>query len=105
MIYVVLGDHNPELCPTANARTREMMLKGAAEIPNLAKHHGVKVLSGPWVNREHLAVMVLEADKAEGLDKFVAESGLSQWNKVRVLPSVSLMEEGIKEIQQTKPIF
>ncbi len=105
MIYVVLGDHNPEICPTANARTREMMLKGAAEIPNLAKRHGVKVLSGPWVNREHLSVLVVEADKAEALDQFVVESGLSHWNRVRVLPSVSLMEEGIKEVQQSKPIF
>lgn len=105
MIYVLLADHNPEICPTANARVREMMLKTVGDIPNLAKRLGVKIVSGPWANREHLSVLVAEAEKADALDRFVADSGLSQWNRVRVIPSVLMMDEGIKEVEQAKPIF
>ncbi len=105
MIYVLIAEHSPDICPTANAKVRDLMVKGAAEMPNLAKHHGVKVLSGPWVNREHVSVLVAESETAEGLDRFLSESGLAQWNRVRVLPSVSLMEDGLKEVQHAKTIF
>ncbi len=105
MIYVMLAEHTADICPTANARTHEVMLKGAPEIPNLAKRHGIKVLSGPWVNREHLTVMVVESEKSEALDQFISESGLAQWNRVRILPSLDLMGEGMKDVQRSKPIF
>lgn len=104
MHYVLLASHGPEICPTANAKTREMVLKRTPEIPALAKRLGVNLVAGPFVCREHLSVVVVESAKAEAVDQFISESGLAQWNSVRVLPSLTL-EEGMKEMNAMKPIF
>ena len=57
-----------------------------------------------FVSREHISVVVVEAAKAEAVDQFISESGLAQWNSVRVLPSLT-MEEGMREMNTLKPIF
>jgi hypothetical protein len=104
MLYVVLAEHSPEICPTSNATTRELMMKAAPEIPQLAKKFGVKIHAGPYVNHEHIAVLVAESDKAEALHNFLTDSGMAQWNRVRILPSQT-MEDGMKEMDRVKPIF
>jgi hypothetical protein len=104
MYYVLLASHTPDVCPTSNAKMKEMLLKRGPEIPDLARRLGVKIIAGPLVNREHLAVVVVETAKAETLDQFISESGLAQWNRVRVLPSQTL-EEGMKEVVASKSIF
>jgi len=104
MHFVILASHGAEICPTSNAKTRELLLKGAPEIPALAKRCGVNLVAGPYVSREHITVVVVEAAKAESVDQFISESGLAQWNSVRILPSLT-MEEGMKELQSLKPIF
>jgi hypothetical protein len=104
MHYVLLATHGPEICPTSNAKTRDMMLSRAPEIPALAKRLGVNLVAGPFVSHEHLSVVVVESAKAESVNQFVMESGLAQWNSVRIVPSMT-MEEGMKEINALKPIF
>ena len=104
MHFVLLASHTPETCPTSNSKTREVLLKGAPEMPDLARRLGVKIIAGPLVNREHLVVLVAEAAKVEAIDQFISESGMAQWNSVRVLPSLT-MEEGLKEVAAMKPIF
>jgi len=104
MHYVLLAEHDAQVCPTGNARTREAMVKGAGEIPSLAKKHGVKIVAGPFVNREHLMVTVVECERSEQLDKFIFDSRLEQWNSVRILPSQT-MEAGLKELDQAPTLF
>jgi uncharacterized protein with GYD domain len=83
--YVVRLTHTPDLCPTANAKVRERVVGGAAEIPKLAESVGVNIVTGPLVlASEHEAVAVVEADSAETVNEFVIQSGLLQWNSVRV---------------------
>lgn len=79
-------------------------MKAAPEIPNIAKKLGVRIVAGPYVSREHLSVIVVEAEKGQALDQFIMESGLEKWNSVRVLPSLTL-EEGMREMTSTKTIF
>jgi hypothetical protein len=79
-------------------------MKGAGEMPNIAKRLAVKIVAGPLVNREHLSVVIVESDKAESVDSFISESGLAQWNRVRVLPSKPLAD-GMKEMEHQKTIF
>lgn len=76
----------------------------APEISNIAQKAGVRLVAGPFVNREHTIVTIVDADSAEGVDQLLAESRLGHWNSVRVLPSLT-MEEGIEEIQRQTPIF
>lgn len=104
MHFVVLGEHTAHLCPTANATTRELLLKVAPEIPALAEKHGVTIVAGPYVNREHLTVVVVETERAEDLDRFLVESRLAQWNTLRILPSLS-MQAGIEELNQLPALY
>jgi hypothetical protein len=102
--FVLLAEHNAEVCPTGNATTRDLMLQMGPEIPGIADKSGVNIVAGPYVNREHLVVAVVEAEKAENVDDFVVGSRLNQWNTVRVVPSRTI-EEGMKEIQEGTSLF
>jgi hypothetical protein len=73
-------------------------------MPKMAEKHNVKIVAGPFVNREHLTVVVAEAAKAEDLDAFILESRLAQWNSVRILPSLPLAE-ALNEVQELSPLF
>ena len=53
---------------------------------------------------EHLVVTVVEADKAEKVHQLLSDARLSQWNTVRVVPSLTI-EEGMKEIQEGTSLF
>ena len=104
MHFVLLAEHSAEVCPTSNSKTRDLMLQTAPEIPGIAERTGVKIVAGPYVNREHLTVTVVEADKADDVDRFLVETRLHQWNRVRVLPSLPI-EEGIKDVQEGASLF
>jgi uncharacterized protein with GYD domain len=102
--FVLLGEHSAEVCPTSNSKTRDLMLQVGPQVPAIAERTGVKIVAGPYVNREHLTVAVVEADKAENVDRFLVETRLHQWNTMRVLPSLP-MEEGMKDVQEGKSLF
>ena len=104
MLFVLLAEHSAEVCPTANSKTRAALQKGAPQIAHLAERHGVKIVAGPFVSHEHITTLVVETEKAESLNQLISESGLAQWNKVRVVPSQTL-EEGMKDFDKLKPIF
>jgi uncharacterized protein with GYD domain len=104
MHFVLLGVHSAEVCPTSNAKTRDLLLQVAPEIPGIAERTGVKIVAGPYVNREHTTVAVVEADKAEDVDRFLVETRLHQWNTMRILPSLP-MAEGLKDVAEGTPLF
>jgi hypothetical protein len=102
--FVLLGVHSAEVCPTSNATTRQLLLEIGPEIPTIAQRTGVNIVAGPYVNREHITVAVVEAEKAENVDRFLVESRLHQWNTMRVLPSMP-MEEGMRDVQESQSLF
>jgi hypothetical protein len=104
MHYVILGVHSPEVCPTSNAATKALLLEVAPQIPKFAEENGVKIIAGPFVNREHTTVAIVEAARSEDLDAFLMQTRIPQWNQVRILPSKPL-EEGMREIQDLSPLF
>jgi uncharacterized protein with GYD domain len=104
MHYVLIGEHSPEVCPTSNAKTRDLLLQIAPQIPKIAEKAGVKLVAGPFVNREHTVITVVEAQRGEDLDQFLVESRLAQWNRMRVLPSLP-MDAGMKDVQSSTPLF
>ena len=104
MLFVLLAEHAAEVCPLSNAKTRDLLLRTAPDIPNIAQRNGVTIVAGPFVNREHLVVSVVEAERSDSVDQFLRDSRLAQWNSVRILPSLS-MEEGLKEIQESTSLF
>ena len=42
--FAVIAEHPPDLCPTSNAQTRQILKEGASQIPQLAEHLAVAVL-------------------------------------------------------------
>ncbi|MBH1936409.1 hypothetical protein I5Q34_19375 [Streptomyces sp. AV19] len=104
MLYVLLATHSPEVCPTSNASTKELLLRLAPEIPGIAEKSGVTILAGPIVNREHLIIVIVEADTSENVDRFLVESRIPQWNRVHILPSLK-MEEVLDEVRELEAIF
>ena len=104
MHFVVLAEHTAEVCPTSNAKTMELMTEMGPQVPGIAEKNGVNIVAGPFVNREHIIVAIVEADTADAVDGFLLESRLAHWNRVRVLPSHSI-QEGMEEIQSGTPLF
>jgi hypothetical protein len=63
------------------------------EIPQIAGKAGVKIVVGPLIlASEHESVVVVEADRVEAVDEFVTQTGLAQWNSVRVSRAQPLSE-------------
>ena len=104
MHFVVLASHSPDICPASSAKTKALLLETAPQIPSIAQKHGVNIVAGPFVNREHMAVVIVETDRADGLDDFLVDSRLAQWNQVHILPSRSL-PEAMTEIQSGTSLF
>ncbi len=104
MHFVILAEHSAEVCPTSNAKTRAMLLDMGPKIPSIAEQSGVTLVSGPWVNREHMTVTIAEADRVESIDDFLVQSRLPQWNRVRVIPSQSI-EEGMRQLTEMETLF
>jgi len=104
MHFVVLGTHSPEVCPLSNAKTKALLLEIGPQVFNLAEKNGVNIVAGPFVNREHTVVTIVETERPEALDDFLVESRLAQWNQLRILPSLP-MQEGMQQIQDATPLF
>ena len=104
MHYVILGEHSAEVCPTGNSKTRELLAEVGPQIPMIAEQNGVRIVAGPFVNREHTTVAIVESDRAEAVDGFLMQSRLPQWNRVRVIPSLP-MEESMKDIMEGPTLF
>jgi hypothetical protein len=104
MHYVLLAEHTAEVCPSSNATTRDLLMQMAPQIPDIAQRNAVTIVAGPFVNREHIVVTVVEAATSEAVDRFLVESRLPQWNRMRILPSLT-MQEGMTDIQANPTIF
>ena len=90
--------------PSQQRQTKALLLEIGPQIPNIAKQHGVNIVAGPFVNREHMTVVIVETERADDLDAFLEASRLHQWNQLRILPSFSL-EEGMSDIQEATTLF
>jgi hypothetical protein len=104
MHYVILAEHGAHECPTSNAKTKALLKELGPQIPKIAEQHGVTFVSGPFVNREHVTVAVVQADRAEDIDRFLVESRLHQWNRVRVIPSMP-MAEGMQDLDAAPSLY
>jgi hypothetical protein len=104
MQFALMIEHSPELCPMANARTREAMRGGAGRMPELAQHLGVTVITWNVLGPDHLMIAIVEADDIEKVRDFVVKSGLIQWNTTRIHATWSL-EEALAKADTLEPIF
>jgi hypothetical protein len=102
--FAVIAEHPPELCPTSNAQTREMMKQDAAKIPQLAERLGVDIVTLRVFGPDHIVLAVVEADDIEAVRDFVFQTGLIQWNTTNIHATYS-MEEALARADDMEAIF
>jgi len=104
MQFVVIAEHSPELCPTSNAQTRQMMNEGAPQIPDLARTLGVEMITLRVFGPDHVVLAVVEADDIEKVRDFIFQSRLIQWNTTTIHATYS-MEEALARADALPTIF
>ena len=104
MEFVLMIEHSPELCPMANAASRETMRDGARRLPELALSLGVTVRSWNVLGPDHLMIAIVDSDDIEKVRDFVVKSRLIQWNTTRIHATWSL-EEALARADGVDPMF
>ena len=90
--FAVIAGHAPELCPTSNALTRQMMREGAPQIPQLAQQLGVDIVTLRVFGPDHIVLAVIEANDIEPVRDLMFESRLIQWNTTKIHATYSMEE-------------
>jgi hypothetical protein len=78
--YVVISNHPPMSCPSANKTLREVGNKLGKDLPPMLEKHKVKLEVMLHLDPGHKVLWVAEAPSAEAVRDFVYDSGLSTWN-------------------------
>ena len=104
MQFVMIAEHAPQFCPTANAKTREMMKQGMNEIPAVAQKLGIEIVNLRVFGGDHIVLAIVETTDIEKVRSFIMESKLIQWNTIKIHPTWS-MEEAMERAERLTPIF
>jgi hypothetical protein len=102
--FAVIAEHPPDLCPTSNAKTRQLFKEGAGQIPQLAEQLGINIVTLRIFGPDHIVLAVVDADDIDSVRDFALQSGLMQWNTVKIHATYS-MEEALPLIDSVEPIF
>jgi hypothetical protein len=104
MQFVIIAEHAPELCPTSNAKIRDLMKQTATEIPSLAQKLSVNIVTTNVFGPDHVIHTEAEADNIEAVREFIMQSRLVQWNTTRIHATWSL-EEALDKADQLPTVF
>jgi hypothetical protein len=102
--FALIAEHPPDLCPTSNARTRQMFKEGASQIPQVAQQLGVNIGTLRIFGPDHIILAVVEADDISSVREFALRSGLMQWNTVKIHATYSI-EEAVPMVDELEAIF
>src|SRR3954447_373415 len=102
--FAVIAEHPPDLCPTSNAQTRQILKEGAGQIPQLAEQIGVDIGTLRIFGPDHITLAVVEANDIEVVRSFALQSRLMQWNTVKIRATYSI-DEAVAMIDEVEPIF
>jgi hypothetical protein len=102
--FAVIAEHPPDLCPTSNSRTRQILKDGAGQIPHLAEQLGVKIVTLRVFGPDHILLLVVEADDIDSVRDFALHSRLMQWNTVKIHATYSI-EEAVTAVDGVETIF
>ena len=102
--FALIAEHPPHLCPTSNAKTRQILKEGATQIPQLAEQLGVDIGALRIFGPDHIILAVVEADDIASVRNFALQSRLMQWNTVNIHATYSI-EEAVAMIDEVEAIF
>jgi hypothetical protein len=102
--FALIAEHPPELCPTSNAQTRQILKQGAGELAQLAEQLGIEIDTLRIFGPDHVILAVIEAEEIDSVRTFALQSGLMQWNTVKIHATYSI-EEAVAMVEQVEAIF
>ncbi len=102
--FAVIAEHPPNLCPTSNAQTRQLLKESASQMPQLAEQLGVDIGTLRIFGPDHIILVVAEADDIDYVRNFALQSRLMQWNTVKIHATYSI-EEAVAMIDEVEAIF
>jgi hypothetical protein len=100
----VVGQHPPDLCPSANEQIRQLASEGGEQMPALAEKLGVKILATYVPMTNHQVIIAVEADDADSVRDFAWQGRLGQWNTVEIIQTVSF-EDAMTRVNELPTIF
>jgi uncharacterized protein with GYD domain len=104
MQYLIVGQHPPDLCPSANEKIRALAREGGEQMPALAEKLGVKILATYVPMTTHQVFAAVEADDANAVREFAFQGRLGQWNTIEIL-QVSTLEEALAKVEELPTIY
>jgi hypothetical protein len=102
--FAIIAEHPPDLCPTSNAQTREILKQGAGQIPQLAEQLGVSIVTLRVFGPDHIILAVVESEDIDSVRDFALQSRLMQWNTVKIHATYSL-DEALVLVDKVEVIF
>ena len=102
--FALIAEHPPDLCPTSNGQTRQLLKQGASQIPQLAERLGVQISTLRIFGPDHIILAVVEAHDIDSVRDFALHSRLMQWNTVKIQATYSI-EEAVAMVDQVEAIF
>jgi hypothetical protein len=90
--YVVISNHPPNSCPSANKVLRERGNKLREDLPPLLQKHKIKPETMLHLDPGHKTLFVLEAPNAEAVRDMIYDGGLGQWNDFEFYMTTTLEE-------------
>jgi uncharacterized protein with GYD domain len=102
--YLIVGQHPPDLCPSANEKIRNLAAEGAQGMPELAEKLGVKLVATYVPMTNHQVFVAVEADDANAVREFTFQGRLGQWNTIEIFQT-STLEEALTRVQELETIY
>jgi thiamine monophosphate kinase len=90
--YVVISNHPPMSCPSANKTLRDTSDTLGTDIQNMLQKHKIKAEAILHLDPGHKIVWILEAPSAEAVRDFYYDSGMTRWNDFEFYMASSLEE-------------
>jgi hypothetical protein len=102
--FALIAEHPPDLCPTSNAQTRQILKEVARQIPQLAEQLGVEIGTLRIFGPDHIILAVIESGDIDSVRNFALQSRLMQWNTVKIHATYSI-EQAVAMIDEVEAIF
>lgn len=102
--YVVISNHPPNSCPSANKTLREVGNNLGKDISTMMEKHKVKPETVLHLDPGHKVLWILDAPSAEAVRDLLYDGGLDRWNDFEFHMASSL-EEVTSRIQHLPPIW
>jgi len=96
-IFAVNMRHVPESCPMFNTDVRGNVKKSFVKGDDIAKKHGIKILSGVVSPLDHRIFYVLESDSQLDVEEYLKEIGYAFWNTIEI-KQVRFVEDVINNL-------